>query len=87
MTTSNVDWKQFKGLVENSLEKAELSRHDLPAAFTFIREIVNSHLDIYIDTRFIDQFRTNLKTVGRIIHIELKHDTEILCQWEVSCQA
>ncbi len=87
MTTKHVNWKEFKGLVENSLEKAKLYRYNLDGAFVSIRNIVSSNLDIYIDSRFADQFRTNIKTSGRIIYIELKHDTKVLCQWEVSCQA
>jgi len=87
MTTKQVNWKTFAGLVEGSLEKAYFVRADLDGAFKEIRSIVNDNLELYVDAQYIQRFRVNIKTVGRIIHIDLKHGLNTLCHWETSCRA
>lgn len=87
MTTKQVDWESFTRLVEGPLEKSYFIRADLKGAFETIRSIVHDNLEIYVDPQFITHFRVNIKTVGRIIYVDLNHDLETLCHWEVSCQA
>lgn len=87
MVIDHVKWDYVQNLIENSLERAELSRRDLEESFDIIRFIIRDDLEIYIDKKYIDQFCITMKSFGRVIYINLSYDLKTLCEWKVSCQA
>lgn len=86
MTTKQVDWKAFAGLVEGDLERAYLIRSDLDGAFSTVRAIILDNLEVYVDKPFINRFRVKIESFGRVIKIDLEHELETLCHWDVSCR-
>jgi hypothetical protein len=81
MTINQVDWNQVKGLVENGLQRLDLSKKDPKDSLDLIRQRIDEVLDIYVQNRYKVKFRIETSYKMGSYKASLFHELTELCSW------
>lgn len=81
MTIAHVDWKEFKGVVENGLVRANLDKVDVKGSLDLIKQTISEVLEIYVQKRYRDRFRIETSYRMGSYKATLHHELTELCSW------